>query len=110
MIVPMKKVFLLILNSQKNEALKKLKDIGVVHLEDIKGSSEKLDLIQAERDIVQRSISILPEKKKNDSRSMISYEQEETLEISKRILNLNDDLKAVSDVISSTLKEIERIE
>ncbi len=109
MIVPMKKVFLLLLDSQKSEALKKLKDIGVVHLEDIKGSSEKLDSIQSKRDIVQRSISILPEKKKNNSKS-VSYEMEEVLEIAKRIINLNDDLKSVSDVISSTLKEIDRIQ
>ena len=108
MIVPMKKIFLLLLNSQKNEALKKLKDIGVVHLENIKGLSEKLDIIQADRDILQRSIFILPENKKKDSK-IVSYEREETLEISKRIINLNDDLKSVSDVLSSTLKEIERI-
>ena len=74
----------------------------------LKGSSEKLDIIQAERDIVQRSITILPEKKKKDSKS-ISYEREESLEIAKRIINLNEDLKSVSDVISNTLKEIDRI-
>ncbi len=109
MIVPMKKVFLLLLNSDKNEALNKLKDIGVVHLEDIKGSSNKLDVLQEERDILKRSISILSDGNKKDAGS-ITYKKEEILEISKRIINLNDNLKSITDTISTTLKEIERIE
>ena len=108
MIVPMKKVFLLLLNSDKNEALNRLKDIGVVHLEDIKGSSDKLDVLQEEKDILQRSISILSEGNKKDTGS-ITYKREETLEISKRAISLNDDLKSLTDTISTTLKEIERI-
>jgi len=57
MIVPMKKIFLLLLNSEKNDALIKLKDLGVIHLEDIKGSGEKLSNLQNQRDLVSKSLS-----------------------------------------------------
>ncbi len=108
MIVPMKKVSLLLLDSEKNEALIKLKELGVVHLDDIKGSSEKLSDLQAERDMLFRSISLLPDVKNKNSKQ-IEYSKEETLEISKRIIRLNDEIKSLSDAVNSTNKEIDRI-
>ena len=42
MIVPMKKVSLVVLSNERKEALVQLKKVGVVHLEQIEGSGEKL--------------------------------------------------------------------
>ena len=42
MIVPMKKVSLIILGSQKTEALKKLRKLGLVHIEITEGHSDRL--------------------------------------------------------------------
>ena len=42
MIVPMKKVSFVVTNNAKKDALKELRKLGVVHLEQISGSSEKL--------------------------------------------------------------------
>ena len=42
MIEPMKKVSVVLLNKEKEEALKALRKIGLVHLEKIDGASEKL--------------------------------------------------------------------
>ena len=42
MIVPMKKVSFVVTNNTKKDALKELRKLGVVHLEQIYGSSEKL--------------------------------------------------------------------
>ena len=39
MIEPMKKVSIVLLNKEKQEALKKLRKLGLVHLEKIEGSS-----------------------------------------------------------------------
>ena len=44
MIVPMKKVSLVVLNNERKDALTELKKVGVVHLEQIDGSSEQLSL------------------------------------------------------------------
>jgi V/A-type H+-transporting ATPase subunit I len=46
MIVPMKKVSFVVTNDAKKEALKELRKIGVVHLEQIYGSSEKLSQLK----------------------------------------------------------------
>ncbi len=108
MIVPMKKVFLLLLNSDKNDALKRLKDIGVIHLEDINGSGEKLSNLQTEKDMVARSLAVIPETKKKNKKE-VSYGKDETTEIYKRIISLNDDLKILSDGILNINKEIDRI-
>ncbi|MCK5675358.1 MAG: V-type ATP synthase subunit I, partial [Spirochaetales bacterium] len=104
----MKKVFLLLLNSDKNDALKRLKDIGVVHLEDINGSGDKLSFLQTERDMVSRSLAIIPDVKRKKEKE-ITYGKEETLEITKRIISLNDDQKSLSDNILNINKEIDRI-
>ncbi len=108
MIVPMKKVFILLLDSEKSLSLKKLRDLGVVHLEDLTGSGDKLSLLQNERETISRSLSILPDRKKKDLRK-VSYSKEEALEITKRILILSDELKSVTDSIQSTNKEVDRI-
>ena len=108
MIVPMKKVFLLLLNSDKKSALKRLKDIGVVHLEDINGSGDKLSNLQLERDMVSRSLAILPDINKKVIKE-VTFGKEETLEVTKRIISLNDELKTISDGILNNNKEIDRI-
>ena len=43
MIEPMKKVSVVLLNKEKEEALKALRKVGLVHLEKVEGSSEKLN-------------------------------------------------------------------
>jgi V/A-type H+/Na+-transporting ATPase subunit I len=110
MIVKMNKVSLLLLNSEKTEALEKLKDIGVVHLEDIKGSSEKLSRLQSEKEMLSKSLSILIERKiKKVKNKKIIYSRTESLEISKRLISLNDEIKRLNDIMSNTMKEIDRI-
>ena len=42
MIVQMKKVSLVVLKKERKDALEQLKKVGVVHLEDLEGSGEKL--------------------------------------------------------------------
>jgi V/A-type H+/Na+-transporting ATPase subunit I len=108
MIVPMKKVFLLLLDSEKTKSLNMLKKIGLVHLQDIQGSGEKFSFLQNQRDMVISALSKLPEMKKKSVKD-VSYGREETLEISKRIININDEIKTLSDNIQNIDKEIERI-
>ena len=43
MIVPMKKVSLIIMGDKKAETLKKLRRLGIVHIEINEGSGEKLN-------------------------------------------------------------------
>ena len=43
MIVPMKKVSLIIMGDQKSETLKRLRKLGILHIESVEGSGKKLE-------------------------------------------------------------------
>ena len=47
MIVPMKKVSLVVLDRYKDSALKKLRSLGLIHVEQLQGNSEKLSSSKA---------------------------------------------------------------
>ena len=61
MIQPMKKVSVVLLNREKEEALKSLRKIGLVHLEKLEGSSEKLNAFKEYTNNALVSESILGE-------------------------------------------------
>ena len=61
MIEPMKKVSVVILNKEKEEALKALRKIGLVHLQKLEGSSEKLNAFKEYTNNAVVSESILGE-------------------------------------------------
>ncbi|WP_319414822.1 hypothetical protein [Marispirochaeta aestuarii] len=54
MIVAMKKVYLILLDSEREKSLQKLKDLGVVHLEDCAGTSETLEALKDKRGPVEQ--------------------------------------------------------
>jgi V/A-type H+-transporting ATPase subunit I len=56
MIVPMKKVYLILLDAWREESLTALKELGVVHLEDCSGSSDALEALRERRDRVQQAL------------------------------------------------------
>ena len=61
MIEPMKKVSIVLLNKEKEEALKALRKIGLVHLEKLEGASEKLTAFKEYTNNAVVSESILGE-------------------------------------------------
>ncbi len=110
MIVPMKKIFLLILESEKTGALEALRDLGVVHLENVSGSGDLLEELQQKRDTVQRSLDLLPEAGKKSAGTYSGEGKETVLEIAKRIISLSESSKAVDEEIASIRKELDRLE
>ena len=73
MIVKMRKVSFIFLDSEKDAALDKIRNAGVVHLERTPGSSETLTTLIAERDKVQRALGRLDQKSQKDT---VSYSRE----------------------------------
>ena len=61
MIEPMKKVSVVLLNREKEEALKALRKIGLVHLEKIDGTSERLTAFKEYSNNAMLTESILGE-------------------------------------------------
>lgn len=64
MIVPMKKVSLIVLSGQKEDALKKLRRLGLVHIEIAEGSGERISLLREQIASLERCAASLgkPEK------------------------------------------------
>ena len=56
MIVPMKKVSLIIRENKKDETLKKLRKLGIVHIEIAEGAGERLASLQEQIALLESAI------------------------------------------------------
>jgi len=110
MIVPMKKVSLVILDKEKSNALKTLRKIGVVHIEDIEGKGEVLAKFKSVSDTLFNASMLLSDIKVNKKK--IKYENlsnEESLKKASRVLDIFDRKKELFDQISNATAELDRL-
>ena len=61
MIVPMKKVSLVVLDSHREESLEELRGVGVLHLQSVEAASEALTDLQDDRAMLEHAMRLLPE-------------------------------------------------
>lgn len=112
MIVPMKKVSLVVLNNERKDALTELKKVGVVHLEQIDGSSEQLSLYKEASNNAVAANAILSDikvaKKKNIAFNVKVLSNSEVVEKCKHIIDLSDRKKKLLEEIAGDAAEIER--
>ncbi|MBO5857122.1 MAG: ATPase [Clostridia bacterium] len=108
MIVPMKKVSLMIMGDKKKETLKKLRRLGILHIEITEGSGKKLEELKEQISLIEGAIFSVSEKK-NKNVEMKDASKDEILNISKEIYSLSEEKKAcLSEKITLTA-ELERI-
>lgn len=108
MIVPMKKVSLMIMGDKKKETLKKLRKLGILHIEIAEGSGKKLEELKEQISLIESAIFSVSEKK-NKNVEMKDASKDEILNISKEIYSLSEEKKAcLSEKITLTA-ELERI-
>lgn len=112
MIVPMKKVSLVVLDSSKKESLKTLRKLGVVHLETIEGDSAALSAFKESSSETDKAISILEEIKLNKKELPVQEKlsKEEACSKAKEILALSDRKKSYFDSINQDTQELSRLE
>ena len=112
MIVPMKKVSLVVLNKERKDALLQLKKVGVVHLEQINGSSEQLSLYKEASNNAVAANAILSDikvaKKKSFSSTVKTLSNDEIIDKCKHIIDISDKKKKLLEEIASDAAEIER--
>ena len=112
MIVPMKKVSLVVLNNERKDALTQLKKVGVVHLEQIDGSSEQLSLYKEASNNAVTANAILSDikvaKKKSFSSAVKTLSNDEIIDKCKHIIDISDKKKKLLEEIASDAAEIER--
>ncbi len=111
MIIEMKKISLLVLESEKREALKSLRKLGLLHISQIQGSGETMDALRADRKILESAASLLEElKDKKNPASQKELTVEESLEAAKQVLDFAEERKNIDTVINQNTVEIDRIQ
>lgn len=110
MIVPMKKVSFVVTNDSKKDALKKLRTLGVVHLEQIYGSSEKLSQLKETNNQLEEVLMLLSDikydKKTVEQKKLSSSNVVEKV---KQIIELNETKKNYVEELSTATRELERL-
>ncbi|MBQ5433170.1 MAG: ATPase, partial [Treponema sp.] len=110
-IVQMKKVSLVVLNSHRKESLKKLRKMGLLHLETVQGKGPVLALYKENSAAADKAISIIDEIKlpKKQLPVQVKLSKEGAIEKAKEIVSLNDKKKSLLDKISQDIIELERL-
>ncbi len=109
MIVQMKKVSIVVLNKERRKALEKLKEIGVVHLEQLEGSGEKLAAYKEASNNATTASSILGDiklPKKHETPKKLS--SEEVSKKCEKVISLYEQKKRLLEEISSDSLDLER--
>ena len=109
MIVPMKKVSIVVLNKERKEALIQLKKCGVVHLETLEGSGEKLAVYKENAANAISALSILGEiKLSGKKRNAVSLSNDEIAKKCADVIALSEQKKKLQENIASDTSELER--
>ena len=108
MIVPMKKVSLIILGDKKNQTLKKLRSLGLLHIEIAEGSGEKLLALKDKTALMEKALSILKENAAKDLKKAEAT-PEKAYEAAEQTLSLCEDKKLYQGELITLKNELERL-
>ena len=106
MIVPMKKISVVVDRDKKEEALNKLRDLGIVHIEINEGFGEKLAQYKEQIIMLERVIFAVGKPKKVEQKTL---DVETALNIAKEIDKLNDEKIACLSEQATLGAELERL-
>lgn len=106
MIVPMKKVSLIILGDRKKETLKKLRRLGILHIEISEGSGEKLISLKENISLIESALYTVG---KNKNAEIKSATPTEVLEFAKTVETLSGEKKEKLAERNSLFADVERL-
>ena len=108
MIVPMKKISLMVMGDKKRETLKKLRKAGILHIEITEGSGKRIDELKEQIALLESAVFALSDKKNKN------VEQKETsvsdaVSAAKEITSLTEEKKVLFNERLALISELERI-
>lgn len=106
MIVPMKKVSLIIRGDQKAVTLKALRKLGILHMEITEGAGEKLMELKEQIDLLENAVYAVDQKKKPAQKPL---ETADALELARQIATLNEEQKNCQVQKSNLQSELARL-
>ncbi len=119
MIVPMKRVSLIVLSYEKRTALKALRKAGIVHIDEIPAKNERIEDLERSRQHMERAMIVLQEiykaqiKKQKTPIKLVSadsVDEQEFSEIHARVLWLIDQRKEIDERRQKTLIERDKLQ
>lgn len=106
MIVPMKKVSLIIRENKKDETLKKLRKLGIVHIEITEGSGERLASLREQIALLESAIFTIGKKKNVEPKDV---DAAEALSVATRIQALDAEKKQCGAERIALSSELDRL-
>ncbi len=106
MIVPMKKVSLIIRENKKDETLKKLRKLGIVHIEITEGSGERLASLQEQIALLESAIFTIGKKKNVEPKDV---DAAEALSVATKIQTLDAEKKQCQAERIALSSELDRL-
>ena len=106
MIVPMKKVSLIIKGDSKNETLKKLRKLGIIHIEITEGTGERLVELQDKIALLESAAFTIGKKKKVKQKDA---DPTEVLSVAAELESLVEEKKQWQDEKVSLNSELDRL-
>ena len=106
MIVPMKKVSLIIMGDKKEATLKKLRKLGMVHIEITEGSGERLNELKEQISLLESAAFIVGNKKNAEEKEITATE---ALSVAKEISYLTEEKKEYQAKQIAFNSELERL-
>lgn len=106
MIVPMKKVSLIIKGDEKNEALKKLRKLGIIHIEITEGSGERIAELREQIVLLESAVFTIGKKKNTEQKNLSVAE---ALSVANKIASLNEEKKQCQAERIELNSELERL-
>ena len=106
MIVPMKKVSLITMGDKKEETLKKLRKLGIVHIEITEGSGERLDSLGEKVSLLENALFTLGKKKNTEQKEVNASE---ALNVADEIATLSEEKKQCQAEKISLTSELDRL-
>ncbi len=108
MIVPMKKISLLVTREKRRETLRKLRKAGIVHIQITEATGSRIDAVKEQIDLLERAVFILSEKK-NKGIPQEDISEQQALETAEQIIAASETKKTCLQERQVLLNELERI-
>ena len=107
MILPMKKVSLIILGHEKSEMLKRLRKLGLLHIEISEGSGDRLSELHEQISLLESSIFIIGEQAKKNSLQKCEMDLD-ALSVARNVASLVEEKKSCQSEQIALNSEIQR--
>ncbi len=106
MIVPMKKVSLIIRGDKKQETLKKLRKLGIIHIEITEGSGEQLASLREQIALLESTIFTIGKSKNVEQKDVSTTE---ALSVANQVAALNEEKKQCQAERITLSSELDRL-